>query len=756
IYTLEVSGSNLYAGGDFTAYGGFQSTYGAPVDISNGTLASTFPATNGTVQVAVPDGANGFYIGGNFTTVGGVSRTYAARILANGSLDTNWLPTPNGQVYDILVDTDRVYLSGDFTIVKGVTANRVVSVDKTSGAIVSNSFNVNSSVYSMTKLGGDLAIGGIFSAVGNYKSTSLTKVSKAGASYDTAFLTGSNVNKVVSDGAGGYYVGGAGTYGGKQYLAHILPSGLIDSSFSALLNGTVNDIAVDTSTSPATVYAGGAFTTANSLARFYLVALNGSTGADLNKDLKVSNVVSAVSLNSTNVYAGGGFTQAGGTLLRTGGGIAATADASMNTFPQINGAVNVSVADGSGGWYIGGSFTKITDGTGTLTRNYIARIAADGSVDTTFNPNANAAVTALLLHADGLYVGGSFGSIGGATRNYFARLNPTSGAADTGFINPVFNGPVYGIAANAAATGSDIFVGGNFTSASAAGVARAYLAKFTSLGALTAWNPGANSVVYAVARGPGTKVFVAGSFSTVATIGLRGFAALDAGDGTRDANFTATITAGAVYSMLYDAADGTLVLAGGFTRASHNGIAAFAVTASSMAVSAFAPIYSSVGQATNANSILPGLAKSGNTLYLSLGFADARVGQRFMAFDLTQANSKIWESQPFDTYVRTLSLSGGKMFVGFNSIAGTNGTPRLRLAAFDKTTGALNTSFQADLGGFVIEENLQALAPRAIEATEGRLYVGGSFSKVGSVAKSYFAALVASSGAIDGTFNVTA
>ena len=52
-------------------------------------------------------------------------------------------------------------------------------------------------------------------------------------------------------------------------------------------------------------------------------------------------------------------------------------------FAKPNGSVSTVVPDGSGGWYIGGSFTQV----GGQTRNYIARINADGSLNP-WNPNA--------------------------------------------------------------------------------------------------------------------------------------------------------------------------------------------------------------------------------------------------------------------------------------------------------------------------------------------------------------------------------
>src|SRR5206468_1090687 len=72
---------------------------------------------------------------------------------------------------------------------------------------------------------------------------------------------------------------------------------------------------------------------------------------------------------------------------------------------------------------------------GGQTRNYIARLDATTGLADSFNPNANADVYTIAVQADGkILVGGSFSranSIGGQTRNYIARLDPTTGLADS-------------------------------------------------------------------------------------------------------------------------------------------------------------------------------------------------------------------------------------------------------------------------------------------------------------------------------------
>ena len=60
---------------------------------------------------------------------------------------------------------------------------------------------------------------------------------------------------------------------------------------------------------------------------------------------------------------------------------------------------------------------------GGTARNYIARVNADGTLDTGFNPNASSNVYGVMLQADGMVLlGGAFATVGGQTRNRIARV----------------------------------------------------------------------------------------------------------------------------------------------------------------------------------------------------------------------------------------------------------------------------------------------------------------------------------------------
>jgi hypothetical protein len=109
-------------------------------------------------------------------------------------------------------------------------------------------------------------------------------------------------------------------------------------------------------------------------------------------------------------------------LALAGGVTAALGQSGFSGFdPNANGGVYVVVVQPDGKILIGSDFTTLAPNGGpTVTRNRIARLNPDGTLDTAFNPNASGNVYAIALQADGkILVGGAFNganSIGGTTK----------------------------------------------------------------------------------------------------------------------------------------------------------------------------------------------------------------------------------------------------------------------------------------------------------------------------------------------------
>src|SRR5437016_6168818 len=131
-------------------------------------------------------------------------------------------------------------------------------------------------------------------------------------------------------------------------------------------------------------------------------------------------------------------------LALAGGAAAVRGQSALDGFdPNANGYVRVVLVQPDGKILIGGDFTTLSpNGGGPVTRNRIARLNPDGTLDLVFNPNANDSVWAIALQADGkILAGGDFNglnSIGGQMRNHIARLDPTTGLSDS--FDPNANG----------------------------------------------------------------------------------------------------------------------------------------------------------------------------------------------------------------------------------------------------------------------------------------------------------------------------
>src|SRR5438105_4630739 len=115
-------------------------------------------------------------------------------------------------------------------------------------------------------------------------------------------------------------------------------------------------------------------------------------------------------------------------LALAGGAAAVRGQSALDGFdPNANDSIFVVVAQPDGKILAGGVFTSI----GGQTRNHIARLDAITGLADSFNPNANDDVLSIAVQADGkIVVAGYFNgpnSIGGQTRNFIARLDPTTG-----------------------------------------------------------------------------------------------------------------------------------------------------------------------------------------------------------------------------------------------------------------------------------------------------------------------------------------
>jgi hypothetical protein len=106
--------------------------------------------------------------------------------------------------------------------------------------------------------------------------------------------------------------------------------------------------------------------------------------------------------------------------------------------------------------YVGGEFSTV----GGVARSKLAGIGTDGTV-TAWNPqidtpDANSSVSALAVSSGTLLIGGSFGTVDGASRNRLAAFNPD------GSLSSWAPDPGSGFPEAIAASGSTVYLGGDF------------------------------------------------------------------------------------------------------------------------------------------------------------------------------------------------------------------------------------------------------------------------------------------------------
>lgn len=352
----------------------------------------------------------------------------------------------------------------------------------------------------------------------------------AGVSVDTTFadpaLDGTvNAIAVASDGkivVGGSFIQAGAT--GRQRLARFNSDGTLDTTFvNPRINGEVNALAIDRNGKIVVGgnFSGVDFTTYNNLARVNSDGTLDSTFADPNLNAAVFGLV--IDSNDKIVVVGqfgaivGSVNRFGLARFNTDG----SADTSMTTDPGIGvtpGGLKASavVVDSTGRIVVGGDFTNI-NGANAAVRNQLARFAANGTLDTTFDPNLNGAVMSLAIDSnDKIVVAGDFTAFdsGGNWSERLGRLN-SNGTADTGFPDPQINTQVNALKID---QNGKIVVGGQFTSAG--GQARSIMARFTAAGALdTSFVPpaftGGGANVKAIATDSSGRLIIGGSFATV-------------------------------------------------------------------------------------------------------------------------------------------------------------------------------------------------------------------------------------------------
>jgi len=217
---------------------------------------------------------------------------------------------------------------------------------------------------------------------------------------------------------------------------------------------------------------------------------------------------------------------------------------------------------------IGGSFTSY-DGT---TRTRIARLSSNGALDFSFNPGAGAdsQIECIAVQPDGkILIGGHFTTYDGVARNYIARIN-ADGSLDTTFdAGTLAVRYVFSIAVQ---NDGKILIGGFFNNAFG-GTGYDRVERLNADGTIdNTFNPGtsANNTINVIALQSDGKLLIGGTFSSFNGTARKNIARVNA-DGSLDATFDpGTGADNWLYSMAIQS-DGKILIGGAFTT--YNGTA---------------------------------------------------------------------------------------------------------------------------------------------------------------------------------------
>jgi uncharacterized delta-60 repeat protein len=587
VYAVAVqSDGKILVGGVFNganSIGGAARNNIARLDPTTGLADSFDPNAQGIVQsiTVQPDGK--ILVGGSFTganSIGGATRNYIARLDPATGLADSFNPFANGGLRSIAVQADgKIVVGGQFNFIGGQTRNFIARLDPTTGAADAFNPNANSFVYSIAvQADGKILAGGFFNGANSIGGAARNYIARLNATTGLADSFDPNVNGVIvfaiavqTDGkilVGGNFTtlspnGGAtvtrnrvarletdgrldqtlnlSIVGGWVTATAVQPDGkiLIAGRFSSVLGVTRNDIArlntdgtLDMAFDPnadldvyslavqpdGKILVGGAFDFIGAVPRNRIARLDATTGAADSFDPNANSYVYGIAVQADGkIVVGGAFT-----TLSPNGGAAVTRNriarldpvtGAPDSFdPNANATVTAIAVQADGKILAGGGFSGANSIGGAM-RNRMARLDGATGLADSFNPNANIDVDAIAVQADGkILAGGGFTTIGGATRHYIARLDATTGAADS--FDPNASDPVVSMVVQA---DGKILAAGLFNGAnSIGGQTRNRIARLDpTTGLADSWDPNANNQVQSIAVQADGKILAGGNFTTI-------------------------------------------------------------------------------------------------------------------------------------------------------------------------------------------------------------------------------------------------
>lgn len=482
---------------------------------------------------------------------------------------------------------------------------------------------------------------------------------------------------------------------------------------------------------------GGNFGTVDGVARSRIARLNpdGTVDTAFEPGTGANDDVRAIAVQADGrVVIGGDFTIVNGAPRRRLARLLPDGRVDYTFYPPggANGAVHGLAVQADGRVVVVGNFTEITG----VALNRIARLNADGSLNTSFDPGtgANGLIRAVALQSDGkIVIGGDFTSFAGQARNRIARLNG-DGSLDTNF-NPGtgMNSSVHALVVDDAGR---LLAGGQFTQV--AGTPQRYLARLTPTGELDPFfnmTVGFNNTVNAVALQPDGRVIVGGAFTTANQVGRVRVARMGS-DGSVDLTFDPGAGPNAAVLAVAAPLNGNVLIGGQFTSVAGQNrryLARLGADGGSLATTAPQITVMPVEQKVNAG--------------FPASFTVVAVGNPPLSYQWTHNGAPVAGGTN-----STLTLpsvrpdQAGEYVVTVSNAAGSAISVPVALIVMPEAPGAgsVDLSFNAAQGP---NNTVRALAL----LPDGRVLIGGAFTTVDGQPRSRVARLL-SNGSVDPGF----
>lgn len=626
----------VVVGGDFTRVQGVPRNNLACLNPDGSLNASWRADVDGEVRtLAVHQGY--VYVGGDFSVIAGVARSCLARLDSAGHVDPSWNPNPRTDddenwygtsINAMVMEGAHGYFGGMFENMGGVAVTNLARISLTGTGTVDSVWMPNpvNTMYSYASISalalgaGSLYVAGDFDYIGECFQAVVAKVSLEGTGVADPYwcpsilvktcccMTDGDVNALAVDN-GMLYVGGYFSSVNSQPRTHLarLTMGdygaVLDDSFAPELDGSVSCLLVDATG----IYVGGesGHWTPSGACLGQLARLDAWGNKDASWEASLahgfirdgyssSGQVEALLMGPDHLFAGGLFTEAssqpalGVACLELGAG----QPLGRCAFVQKEGSVMVLAAQPDGRVIVGGDFL-MADSQG---RRGLARINADGTLDATWNPDANGLVNVLALADAHVYAAGYFCKMGSQCHGYVARIQLAGvGEAEKTWVPDIMETDSYSWTPPIRAivvTPQGVVLGGDFICFTGEAFAQCLVKLLADDAGIPDpnWRPNPNGIVNALAF-QGDNLFVGGEdFSIIGGLARTNLAKVSlVGSGTVDANWNPSPN-GSVYALITQ--ENQLIVAGEFENiggASRRGLAKITGTGKGLCESIWDP-----------------------------------------------------------------------------------------------------------------------------------------------------------------------